>query len=516
MKKLASSIVSFFLILLGIAGLADCLVISGSINLSEGQCSGFGSCDKVLNSTYANIGGVSLWKFGAAFYLLYTTLLITAILRHRRTMLFFCILLVSGGSLCSLYLIYLQAFRIHSWCPLCLLSAAIQFLSLLGCLYLWFCKKEVDSFNQKSNQHAWKVEFVTSLLIFLVMFSGLLSLSSKLWDKVEAVDTSESQRNLIVTQLDDELVSLSDFPEYMTMRKEFDQFIWTRAKQWYRAKVLSYAAKKKGFSDSTAFVHDAYIKSGGMIDIDADETVRRFMAFKKEYENSGKTVPSDEVLMAELQERHQKMYNDFVIALTETVEKELGAEYLLRPPSIDLALDSKLMPIIGPDTAPIQIIEISDFHCVHCRKMHQMIEDIRQEIGPERIQVAYVNHYWDALPHGMTVEESTLTFRASYAAWQQGKFWEYAELVFDNQDRSDIDSLSNLKKLAFSLELDIEKFEKDIESSAAHAFVQAQRPFQERAYAEKPPTLLINGFFVKATRESILRKIAEISPEILR
>ena len=117
------------------------------------------------------------------------------------------------------------------------------------------------------------------------MFSGLLSLSSKLWGKVGAVDTSESQRNLIVTQLDDELVSLSDFPEYMTMRKEFDQFIWTRAKQWYRAKVLSYAAKKKGFSDSTAFVHDAYIKSGGMIDIDADETVRRFMAFKKEYED---------------------------------------------------------------------------------------------------------------------------------------------------------------------------------------------------------------------------------------
>ena len=348
------------------------------------------------------------------------------------------------------------------------------------------------------------------------MLSGVLSLSSKLWGKVAAIDTSESQQSSVVTQLGDDTVNLSDFPEYMTMRKEFDQFIWTRAKQWYRAKVLTYAAEKKGFSDSTAFVHDAYVKSGGMIDIDADETVRRFLAFQKEYEDAGKVVPSDEVLMAELQARHQKEYDDFVIALTATVEKELGAEYLLRPPSIDLALDPKLMPITGPDTATIQIIEISDFHCVHCRKMHQMIEDIRQELGPEHIQVAYVNHYWDVLPHRMTVEQSTLTFRASYAAWQQEKFWEYAELVFDNQDRVDINSLPDLKKLASTLKLDIEQFEKDLQSSAAHEFVQAQRPLQERAYAEKPPTLLINGFFVKATRESILRKIAEISPELLK
>jgi|GEM_PF-2019781 len=493
MKKITDSFVSLLLILLGIAGLADCFAISGSIHLSEGQCSGFGSCDKVLNSTYADIGGISLWKFGAAFYVFYTTLLVIAILRNRRAILCLCLLLLLGGVSFSLYLIYLQAFRIHSWCPLCLLSAAIQMLSITGCSYLWFSGKKKNSEDPLSHEKIWVMDFVAGVLVALLVVSVVLRFSDALWDKVETVEADETQQSQVVTRLDDNAVHLSDFPEYMTMRREFDQFIWARAQQWYRAKILSHAAEKKGFSDSTAFVHKEYVKSGGVIDIDADETVRRFMAFQKEYEDAGKPIPSDEELMAELQARHQKMYDDFVNKLTDTVEEELGAEYLLRPPSIDLAWDPELMPIIGPNSAPIKIIEVSDFHCVHCRKMHKLIEDIRQEIGPENIQVAYINHYWDELPKGMTTEQATLTFRAAYAARAQGKFWEYAKLIFNNQDRVNIDSLSDLKKLALELKLDIKKFESDLGSKAAHEFVEAQRPLQERTYAKRPPTLLING-----------------------
>ena len=280
MKKFTKPLASFFLILLAIAGLADCLAISGSINLSEGQCSGFGSCDKVLNSTYADIKGVSLWKFGTAFYIFYTTLLITAVLKNRRPLLFLCLLFLIGGTSFSLYLIYLQAFRIQSWCPLCLLSAGIQMLSLAGCFYLWVSGKSKNQ-DVLSAKKRWKIELAAGLLVSSVILGGLLHFSNTLWDKVAIIEAHQTGQSEVVTQLDDNIVELSDFPEYLTMRREFDQFIWTKAKQWYRAKLLSHAAEKKGFPNSTAFVHEEYIKSGGLIDIDADEAVRRFMAFQK-------------------------------------------------------------------------------------------------------------------------------------------------------------------------------------------------------------------------------------------
>jgi len=131
--SIAISAISFLLILLGIAGFIDCLVIAGTISLADGQCSGLGSCDKVLLSSYASIAGFSLWKLGALFYVLYSALLVTSILKQQKTLLKLCLLMLIGGFSFSLYLIYLQAFVINAWCPLCLISAGIQVVSLLAC-----------------------------------------------------------------------------------------------------------------------------------------------------------------------------------------------------------------------------------------------------------------------------------------------------------------------------------------------------------------------------------------------
>jgi len=143
--------------------------------------------------------------------------------------------------------------------------------------------------------------------------------------------------------------------------------------------------------------------------------------------------------------------------------------------------------------------------------MHQVIEEVRQEVGPENVQVIFINHYWKFLPEGMTEDEGTLTMRAGYAAWKQEKFWEYAAMVFDHQDKLDIDDLSELKNFATKLNLDLPKFEKDLASQGAKDFIQAHIPLQELAYAETPPTLLINGFFVKASKAKILNKIAQLN-----
>ncbi len=506
LSRLMKSPIRVLLIILAILGLADCLAIAGAIHFSIGQCSGLGSCDKVLNSSYATLMGYSLWKLGAFFYVVYLGTLLVAVLKDRNSLLLFCLTWLSGGVLFSGYLIYLQAFKIEAWCPLCLLSAGIQFLSLMGCLYLWFSR---DS----SSRETWPItakEFITTVTISLLVLAGIFYGSERVFEKIAEPEKSHHQYRL-VAQLGEREVILADFPEYMTMKHEFEQFIWGKAKEWYRAELLNHAAQEQGFANVTEFVHRRYTDSGGIIDIGPEETRRRFAKLKAEYQDQGGELPSDEKIFEELQLRYQTLYDQFVEELTDKVEQNLQAQYLLKPSSVNLAINPEEMPVLGPKNAPIQIIEISDFHCSHCRKMHQNLEEVIQEIGSENVQIAYVNHYWDELPQNMNPEQATLTMRAAYAAWKQGKFWEFAHDVFEKQDQVNIDSLEALKKIAEAHQLNLERFTQDLSSPKAKEFIQTHRQFQKQAFADKPPTLLINGFFVKADRNSILAKIKELN-----
>lgn len=79
-------------------------------------------CGAVLNSQYAEIGGVPLAIFGAAAYFAAFSLAILAAFGNRLTWTLFGIQ-VTLMMLFTAWLIYLQAFVIEAFCQFCLLSA---------------------------------------------------------------------------------------------------------------------------------------------------------------------------------------------------------------------------------------------------------------------------------------------------------------------------------------------------------------------------------------------------------
>lgn len=500
------SLVRFLLIVLGFLGLADCLAIAGTLIFSDGQCGGFGTCDRVLNSSYATLLGYSLWQFGIVFYLVYLSVLLVALLRGRNRLLLFCLFWLLGGTLFSGYLIYLQAFKIQAWCPFCLLSAGIQLLSFLGCLYLW---KRHPSEKERAPLTELMKELGATLVIAILVMIGIFQGAEHVKENHRS-DLEPGDQDRLVARLGTREVKLSDFSEYMTLKHEFEQFIWAKAEDWYRVELLSFAAEEKGFATATEFVHQRYTEAGGLIDIGPEETRKRFANLKKEYQEKGGEMPSDDWLFDELQRRYQVLYDEFVENLTDEMEDEFKVSYLLRPSVVDLQIDEEFMPVLGPADAPIQIIEVSDFHCSHCRKMHQSLEDLVEEIGQDQIRIGYVNHYWEALPEGMSAEPATLTMRAAFAAWKQGKFWELAHDLYEQQDRADLNSIEVLQKMASDHGLDVDLFTVTLASPEAEEFIQAQRKFQKMAFAEKPPTVLMNGFFVKGDLDSMLAKIREL------
>ncbi|MBH0183202.1 MAG: DsbA family protein [Nitrospira sp.] len=83
-------------------------------------------------------------------------------------------------------------------------------------------------------------------------------------------------------------------------------------------------------------------------------------------------------------------------------------------------------PAIGPVDAPITIVEFSDFQCPYCQKSVALLQELRRLYG-QRIRLIYRDYPAPNHPYAQKAAE------AAQCANEQGKFWEYHDLLFDRQ-----------------------------------------------------------------------------------
>jgi uncharacterized membrane protein len=112
----------FVAVLVAIIGLTDSVYLT--VKHLRGDYVRCGDdCSAVLGSKYADVAGVPLAAIGAIAYFTVFVAAVLAALGHsiaRRVVA----LIAIPMAVTSLWLVYLQAFIIHSFCRYCLLSAA--------------------------------------------------------------------------------------------------------------------------------------------------------------------------------------------------------------------------------------------------------------------------------------------------------------------------------------------------------------------------------------------------------
>jgi protein-disulfide isomerase len=131
-------------------------------------------------------------------------------------------------------------------------------------------------------------------------------------------------------------------------------------------------------------------------------------------------------------------------------------------------------PALGAITAPVTVVEYGDFGCPSCRAWHRagILEQIRAQYGE---QVRFV---WRDFP--VITPQSPQAALAAQCAYDQGRFWDYHDYLYEQAQSLSIDAL---KAAAAELELDTPKFsqcldsrrhvatvERDLEDALAHRF----------------------------------------------
>ena len=93
---------------------------------------------------------------------------------------------------------------------------------------------------------------------------------------------------------------------------------------------------------------------------------------------------------------------------------------------VDVPADA---PSFGPKDAKVTIVEWSDFECPFCSRVGPTLKQIKETYGKD-VRVVFRHQ---PLPFH---QNAKLAAEASMAAHEQGKFWEYHDKLFANQQRA--------------------------------------------------------------------------------
>ncbi len=145
-------------------------------------------------------------------------------------------------------------------------------------------------------------------------------------------------------------------------------------------------------------------------------------------------------------------------------------------------------PVLGSETAPITIIEFSDYECPYCRQWHT--EVYTQLIDTYGDQVRFV--YRDFPLESIHVNAKPAA-EAANCANEQGYFWDYHDKLFSNELGL---SSEAYQEYASQLGMDEEAFQECFESGRYQQEVQSDFDFAANLGVRSTPTFFINGIAV--------------------
>lgn len=180
---------------------------------------------------------------------------------------------------------------------------------------------------------------------------------------------------------------------------------------------------------------------------------------------------------------------------------------LLEPPRAEMTITHQRVK--GPADAPVTIVEFSDFQCSYCAAVQSTLSGLFKKY-PGKVRLAFHD-----FPLAQIHPQAMASAEAAWCANEQGKFWEYHDVLYANQEEL---GSAELKQHAKTVGLDQEKYDACVASGRYRASVQADMADARRAGVASTPTFFVNGIqllgaqpaaaFEKAIDEELARRAA--------
>ena len=140
-------------------------------------------------------------------------------------------------------------------------------------------------------------------------------------------------------------------------------------------------------------------------------------------------------------------------------------------------------PFKGPSDAKVTIVEFSDFECPACGAAYPVLKQLFEEYS-DKVKFVYRDFPLTTIP--------PFALKAAYAsqcAFEQGKFWEYHDKLFENQEKL---AVSDLKQYAIDVGLNSAQFDSCLDTSKYSSEVAKDQSYGISIGVNGTPTFFIN------------------------
>lgn len=155
--------------------------------------------------------------------------------------------------------------------------------------------------------------------------------------------------------------------------------------------------------------------------------------------------------------------------------------------------------VLGPDDAPITLVEYGDYECPDCVASFPDVSQLLEE-SAGRLQFVF-RHFSRTSIH----PRASVAAQAAEAAGAQGKFWEMHRELFLRQGGLEPDDLD---RLALRLNLEVYRFHSDLTSRRWSRRVERDADSARRSGVTSTPTFFINGRRLSGSKMDDLRAAA--------
>ena len=272
--------------------------------------------------------------------------------------------------------------------------------------------------------------------------------------------------------------------EYQIKKKALDSLIGQ--------KVLEAEAKKKGLTTEKLLEQEVDTK----VPESTDAELNAVYAVQRE-QLGGK--PFEEVKPQLQQTLKRAKIQQARVEYSAKLRDQAKVAVLLSPPRTEVSFDPAR--VRGNAKAKVMIVEFSDFQCPYCRQVQSTLQTVLIKHEGE-VALAFRDMPVPQL-HPMALGAA----EAARCALEQGKFWEYHDLLFADQGTLD---KNGLETRAQKLQLDEKQFDACLASEKYKAQIQQDSQEGMRAGVSGTPGFFINGIFISgAQQEATFERIIQ-------
>jgi protein-disulfide isomerase len=240
-------------------------------------------------------------------------------------------------------------------------------------------------------------------------------------------------------------------------------------------RLLDREAKRRGLSVEALIKAEVDAKA---VPTDADKKAL-YEANKARFAGKSEADALKEVEPAARQQKRRERQGEYVRELRSKTQVEVRLE----PLRADLRLPATVPSRGGPATAPVTVVEFSDFQCPYCARAQPTLRKLRETYG-EKVRFVFADFPLDFHPLAKKAHE------AAYCAADQGQFWPMYDRLFASQGKLEV---ASLKTYATELGLDATAFASCLDSGKNAARAEALLGEGARNGVTGTPAFFING-----------------------